>query len=107
VSIHRAGESARPYGTREYRLCTLLAEELYHLYRTGRLEPPASPLDCLSPSLRRVADRLLAGQPAKQIAFELGLSIYTVREYMRGIYEHLGADDLADFLRRFAAGKPR
>lgn len=106
VSVHRVGTTARTFTGREHRLCTLLAEELHHLYRTGRLEPPASPLDALPPSLRRVAERLLAGQSAKAVAFELGLSIHTVREHMRGLYARLGVDDLDAFLLRFAPVVP-
>jgi DNA-binding CsgD family transcriptional regulator len=43
----------------------------------------------LSPREREVLDGLAEGQAYKQIAEKLGVSIHTVRNYIRRIYEKL------------------
>jgi DNA-binding NarL/FixJ family response regulator len=57
------------------------------------LQPvPAAPGDettALSPREREVLDGLAEGQAYKQIADKLGVSIHTVRNYIRRIYEKL------------------
>ena len=57
------------------------------------LQPvPAAPGDettGLSPREREVLDGLADGQAYKQIADKLGVSIHTVRNYIRRIYEKL------------------
>ena len=58
----------------------------------------------LSPRERAVLDGLAAGLAYKQIADQLGVSIHTVRNYIRRIYEKLhvctGAEAVAKFLRK-------
>lgn len=58
----------------------------------------------LSPRERSVLDGLAAGLPYKQIADQLGVSIHTVRNYIRRIYEKLHVctrtEAVAKFLRK-------
>ncbi|HEV2437843.1 MAG TPA: response regulator transcription factor [Verrucomicrobiae bacterium] len=58
----------------------------------------------LSPRERSVLDRLAAGLAYKQIADELGVSIHTVRNYIRRIYEklhvHTRTEAVAKFLQK-------
>jgi len=103
VSVHRSGNRIQSFSTREHRLCTLLAEELHGLYRAGRLSQIESDLDRLPPSMRRIADGLLSGQSVKQIAHKQGLSIHTVRDYLREIYERTAVTGLHDLLRRYSS----
>jgi DNA-binding NarL/FixJ family response regulator len=51
--------------------------------------PPADAAIALSPREREVLDGLAEGQAYKQIADKLGVSIHTVRNYIRRIYEKL------------------
>lgn len=72
------------------------------------LQPvPATPRDettALSPREREVVDGLAEGQAYKQIADKLGVSIHTVRNYIRRIYEklHVGSrtEAVAKYLRK-------
>ena len=72
------------------------------------LQPvPAAPGDettALSPREREVLDGLAEGQAYKQIADKLGVSIHTVRNYIRRIYEKLHVqtrtEAVAKFLRK-------
>jgi DNA-binding NarL/FixJ family response regulator len=58
----------------------------------------------LSPRERSVLDRLAAGLAYKQIADQLGVSIHTVRNYIRRIYEklhvHTRTEAVAKFLQK-------
>jgi DNA-binding NarL/FixJ family response regulator len=72
------------------------------------LQPsPAAPAGgdiSLSPREREVLDGLAEGQAYKQIADQLGVSIHTVRNYIRRIYEklHVGSrtEAVAKYLRQ-------
>jgi DNA-binding CsgD family transcriptional regulator len=50
---------------------------------------PAGDTLSLSPREREVLDGLAEGQAYKQISDKLGVSIHTVRNYIRRIYEKL------------------
>lgn len=58
----------------------------------------------LTPRLRELLDRLLAGDSEKQAAVWLGLSVGTVHQYVKQVYRHFGVNSrpelLAYFLRR-------
>ncbi len=82
--------------------------EIRRLVERGHLTlPPAVPRE-LSPRLRQVLDQLLAGSAPKQIARKLGLSVWTVREYVQLLYRHFdvaGRDELlAKFIRPLEEG---
>jgi DNA-binding CsgD family transcriptional regulator len=103
ISIHRYGRGEKLFAGREVALAQLLFEELHWLHSTGRLETPTATTD-LPPRLKQVLDRLLAGRAPKQIAAELDLSVHTVREHIRRLYDRFGVDGrdtlAAKFLRR-------
>jgi DNA-binding CsgD family transcriptional regulator len=103
ISMHRYGRGEKLFTGRELALAQLLFEELHWLHSTGRLETPTATTD-LPPRLKQVLDRLLAGRAPKQIAAELDLSVHTVREHIRRLYDRFGVDGrgtlAAKFLRR-------
>jgi DNA-binding NarL/FixJ family response regulator len=47
----------------------------------------------LTPRQRQVLSLIAEGKTTREIAHELGLSPYTVKNYMERIYERLGALD--------------
>jgi DNA-binding CsgD family transcriptional regulator len=105
ASIHRYGKGEKLFTGREIALAKLLYEELHWLHSTGRLETPGAAAD-LPPRLKQVLDLLLAGRAPKQIAKELRLSVHTVRDHIRRLYDRFGVDGreglAAKFLRRVA-----
>lgn len=56
-------------------------------------------LDSLSPRERQVLDGLLAGQPNKTIAFDLGLSPRTVEVHRANVMTKMGASSLSELVR--------
>lgn len=85
VSLQYRGRD-RAFSERHHRLLELFVHEWDRLYRAGKLDPPPSPAGHLPPRQREVYDRLIAGRSPKAIAFDLDLSIHTVREHMAAIY---------------------
>jgi FixJ family two-component response regulator len=53
----------------------------------------------LAPSQRRVLDMIVAGTPNKAIAEALDISIRTVENRRREVFERMGADSLAELVR--------
>ncbi|MGH2690918.1 MAG: response regulator transcription factor [Actinomycetota bacterium] len=53
----------------------------------------ASPVMTLTPRLRDVLLLMCEGKTTAEIARDLGLSRYTVRNYVQRIFERLGAQD--------------
>ena len=55
----------------------------------------------LSPREREVLERLAAGRTYKQIANEMGVTIHTVRSYIRRIYEKLHVQSRTEAVAKF------
>lgn len=103
VGLHRFGKS-RPMRRREVALAQLAVEEVRRLVERGHLTLPPLDPDAsaeLSPRLRQILDRLLVGQSPKAIAFELGLSVWTVREHIQRLYAHFGVRGREELMARF------
>jgi DNA-binding NarL/FixJ family response regulator len=63
-------------------------------------------VDQLPPRQRQILLMLLKGQRPKQIAYELNISVATVREHASKIYERFDADDYGSLMSRFIVGPP-
>ncbi len=100
LAAHRLDRDEPVFSPREVRLAWVLSRELRYLYQTGRLEAPTSPVDALPPRQREIARRLLEGEAPKRIAFDLGLSIHTVRDHIKAIYQRLEVSGRAELMAR-------
>lgn len=92
------------FAGRELALAQLVFEELRWLHVTGRLEPPGPDRDALPPRQRAVLELILAGLAPKQIARQLGLSVHTVRDHIRRLYERYDADGRDTLVAKFMRG---
>lgn len=61
-------------------------------------ESSTSILDVVSQAQRRVLERLLEGEPEKEIACALNLSVHTVHAHVRSIYRQLGVHSRAELM---------
>jgi DNA-binding CsgD family transcriptional regulator len=102
VGVHRLGGGEKPFSGKEVALAKLLFEELAWLQQTGRLTPPHPALDSLPPRLREIVHHLRAGLVPKEIASKLNLSVHTVRDHIKRIYDKLGVSDRAEFAAIFS-----
>lgn len=66
-----------------------------------RTPPPQDDSSALSPREREVLDGLAQGFAYKQIADKLGVSIHTVRNYIRRIYEKLHVQSCAQAVAKY------
>ena len=99
----RAG--GEPWTPREARLAHIVFSEVSWLHvaevvpqEDGRTIAP------LPPRQQTVLTLLIDGKVPKEIATSLGLSVNTVRTYVRDIYSHFNVSGRAELLRRFMTG---
>jgi two-component system, LuxR family, response regulator FixJ len=67
--------------------------------RTDHIAAAAALIDTLSPRERQVLDALVAGQPNKVIAFDLGISVRTVEVHRARMMDRLGVSQFAEAVR--------
>ena len=90
ISIHRSQEDGA-FKARDMAKVRLFIEEYHRLYQRGGITYlDSSTFSGLSPRQEQLLTRMLAGQHPKGIAHELGLSVHTVRTYIRDLYRRLG-----------------
>lgn len=103
VCIHRAVHDGT-FGPRHWQMMELfLAEAQPFIDPQESLTLRPQPIDGrpLSPRLAEVLGALLQGDSAKQIARRLGLSIHTVRDYVKTLYARFGVSGHGELLALF------
>lgn len=98
--LHRFGRS-RDLSAREVAMAALAVREVERLVARGHLVLAPAPPPELSPRLRQILDRLLAGRTPKRIARELNLSVWTVREHVQRLYKFYGVASREELTARF------
>jgi len=98
---HRFGRGEKPFTERDVAVSKLLMGELGWLHKTGRLDSPVAGTDKLPPRLKQVLQLILKGKPPKEIARTLGLSLATVRDYIKAIYRRFGVNGRDELMARF------
>jgi DNA-binding NarL/FixJ family response regulator len=93
-SVHRLGLAHPPDGRNGQKNSgvRLIETGLSGLHACSAMRAPHPPMS-LTPRQRQVLSLIAEGKTTREIAHELGLSPYTVKNYMERIYERLGAMD--------------
>lgn len=95
----RIGEP--PFGEAEARLLDLALAGIRWLHpRISEAIPPQAFVD-LSPRQRMVMMYLLDGLSRKQIASTLGVSLHTVNDHVKSLYERFGINSATELAARF------
>jgi two-component system, LuxR family, response regulator FixJ len=90
----------KPYSDHTLLMAIEAAFEKEHRFnRDSEIVEATRRLAILSPREREVLDGLLAGQPNKLIAYQLGISVRTVEVHRARMMERLGMRRLAEALR--------
>ncbi|MEM9019015.1 MAG: helix-turn-helix transcriptional regulator [Planctomycetota bacterium] len=89
------------FSPREQAMFALLNEELWHLYRQGKLTGAGTIEQELSPRLVQLLRMLLLGKTPKRIAYELGLTESTVRTYIRDLYKRVGVSGREELMAKY------
>jgi DNA-binding CsgD family transcriptional regulator len=97
LMLHRA-RGDRRVQPREQRLVQLVHHELGPHLGRSLADLGRSPLAGLAPRLRRTLACLLDGDSEKLAAKRLGLSAYTVHEYVGRLYRHFGVQSRGELL---------
>jgi len=112
---HRSGltlNAGRPFTEEQKEMAKVVREHLLVAYRnvlrSEQPEPNFASNDprrelqiSLSPRLRETLGHLLNGLPRKHIADEMGISIYTLNDYVREVYAKLGVHSHAELMAKF------
>jgi len=107
-ALHRE-TGAGEFTIRERRRVALFTHELLQRYRTHEFDvsgiSPSINIH-LSPRQRAVLSQLLAGEHPKGIATNLAISVYTVRDYIKAIYEKFGVSGRAELMAKLLRAPP-
>jgi len=68
-----------------------------------KLEKILNGLKTLTPREHEVLDRVVSGRPNKQIAYELGITIRTVKAHRGRVMEKMEANSLAELVMMIAS----
>jgi DNA-binding CsgD family transcriptional regulator len=100
VGMHRLGDGRR-IAPHEVELVRVAIDELRGLAERGHLETAPVASTRLAPRLSQVLDCLLAGHAPKSIARDLGISLWTVREYVQRLYQLYQVSGREELMARF------
>lgn len=92
------------FSERENRITHILLSEVPWLYDDAWPEQPTQGLSELSPRLHTVTNLLIQGMPRKQMADQLDLSLHTINEYVKTIYQRFGVHSQSELINRFVQG---
>lgn len=95
-----------PFGERELELVRLLCEHVHWLHQRDVPAAEPSPGRQLSPRLQQVLAAVREGRSRHEIAEQLGLSPYTVRDYMSQLYRHFAVRSQPELMQMLRAGPP-
>ncbi len=104
VGLHQFG-AAPALKARSRTLVRFAVAEIHRLVQLGHIAPPPSDPAAkkLPPRLQKVLDLMLAGKAPKRIAVELGISLWTVREYIAELYKISGVSSREELMARWIA----
>ena len=92
IALHRAWGD-QPFTARDAAIVDAIHDR-QRIYAT----PSPSPMAGLTPRQREILEGLLSGESEKQVALRLGISIHTVHEHVKTIYQRLGVSSRAELL---------
>lgn len=99
-AVHRRSQP-KPYTPNDTMLAKVLIGEMRKMYDAGRLTINTTPALGLPRRPAQVLERLLRGQSPKQIAPELGMSVHTVRDHVKGLLERFELSTTQELLAHF------
>lgn len=102
VALHRMRGEPK-LRSRDHALLRFAVRELHDLARRGHFPVNETTPAALPPRLRQTLDGLLRGKGVKQIARELGLSVWTVREHVQRLYRHFSVSSRDELMARFVS----
>ena len=103
ISLFRSFEKPQ-FSARDARITHILLSEVPWLHETAWPHYPRADVTHLTARQRTVLGLLLQGHKRKQIANSLELSVHTVNEYVKLIYETFDVHSHAELMRRFHHG---
>jgi DNA-binding CsgD family transcriptional regulator len=98
--MHQFGNAGR-LTPRQKSLIAFATEEVQRLIELGHLVLPPTAEGRLSDRLQQILDRLLTGHAPKSIARELGLSVHTVRDYVKKLYRDFEVSGREELMAKF------
>ena len=95
-----------PFGGRELGLVRLLCDHVHWLHQPDAPAVGRAPARALSPRLKQVLAAVREGRSRQEIAQQLGLSPYTVRDYMSQLYGHFAVRSQPELMQMLGTDQP-
>lgn len=96
--------SAPPFTAREARIAHIVLTGVPWLHEAGLPHAAARAVPLLPPRCRLILNLLVRGRPRKEIAADVGISVHTVTDYFKQIYQHFGVHSQSELIARFHSG---
>jgi DNA-binding CsgD family transcriptional regulator len=96
-ALHRTIEDG-PFSPRDLAKLQFINEELHRLYLLGKIPFLNSAQPALTPRQQQLLSLLLSGKDPKAIARSLGLTLHSVRTYIKHLYQRLGVSGRAELM---------
>jgi DNA-binding CsgD family transcriptional regulator len=104
IAICLYRKAALPFTERENLIAHIVLSEVRWLHELGWPKDRGVSVPELSPRVRMVMHVLLQGGSRKAIADQLSLSLHTVNDYVKQIYQHFGVQSQSELMNRFYRG---
>jgi DNA-binding CsgD family transcriptional regulator len=95
------------FSARETRIAHIVLTEVPWLHEQGWPEDRGATAPKLSKRQRIALNLLTLGQSRKEIAENMGISIYTAQDYIKQVYRHFNVRSHAELMGRFINGDGR
>ena len=92
------------FSSRESRMAHIILSEVPWLHDQSWPQHPRAGISSLTPRQRTILGLLLQGVSRKEVAAQVELSIHTVNDYVKEIYEAFDVHSQPELIRRFVEG---
>jgi DNA-binding CsgD family transcriptional regulator len=107
LCIFRPWDHPQRFTPRERLLLDTLHEGLAWLYRSESTLERLNRATALTPRLKQTLDLLLAGDTERRVAQRMRISIHTVHDYVKALYQHFGVSSRSELMARWIqSGEP-
>src|SRR6202000_472533 len=100
LALRNWGDSRR-FTPRDRALVDAFHSGLDWIYRAEEAARQVNRAMALAPLLRETLNFLLASDTERQVAMKMDLSVHTVHDYVKSLYQHFGVSSRSELITRW------